>query len=280
MKKMLNRIFGILLIAATAVGMPLHGINKERAGVEAPLEHVAREVSILDHIVEQAGKVVQAKTNKVRLAAKEKLTTLMNNEDLDDTIKEAIIVDIEVINDSPIQTIKQKAYAHLLEAVKEINVQAEAIAVTEQATDLIKNAPEEERPGIIQRAYQKIQEATEYAKSMITTPVNYVFGKESSDAKTAFYAMVGASYLAAYVIGMKIGVRGTLEDLKQNEEWLGNMLWQAKLAKEGNGNKGPAWFYTFNPQEGGEITDQQKKQIHDIMVPVNEKIKQILKDAN
>jgi hypothetical protein len=77
---------------------------------------------------------------------------------------------------------------------------------------MVHNAPEGEKMGMMQLAYQKIQEATQAAqdmasrayvgaKGMVTRPVNYVFGEESSNAKTAFYATVGVLVLAgAYAL--------------------------------------------------------------------------------
>ena len=194
MKNMINRIFGLLLIAAVAVATPLHGMKKTAKKIETPIERVAQEVSLLDQIMEQAEKVINAENKKAKYAAHKNITTLMNNKNLDTKIKELISGDIGIIQGQTLEK-SQKAYDHLLEIVAQINAQANVIAVTAQATELIENAPEAEKPGMMRWAYQKIQEATQAAQSMITTPVNYVFGEESSSAKTAFYATVGAFML-------------------------------------------------------------------------------------
>src|SRR5579872_4539962 len=97
MKKMINRIFGVLLIATVAAIIPLHGIPKKTTTVEVPVEHVTKEISLLNQIVEQAEKVVNAKTKKAHSIARAKLVQLMHNKNLDTKIKDAINEDIEII---------------------------------------------------------------------------------------------------------------------------------------------------------------------------------------
>lgn len=59
----------------------------------------------------------------------------------------------------------------------------------------IDDVPEEKKSGMVERIQNAAQNTYIKAKKLITTPINYIFGEEDSDAKTAFYAAVGTFFL-------------------------------------------------------------------------------------
>ena len=223
MNKVIKNLFGLFLVAVVAI-MPLQGMeNKVGQGVEASAANVAQEISLLDQILELAGRVLEAEDNKSRSVAKKELAHLIGSKELSIKIKELIKDDVAIIQKTTNKTIEasQEAYNHLLDVIASINAQANVIVITQQATRMVQNAPEGEKLAVMQLAYQKIQKATKAAqniaisvysgaKGMVTRPVNYVFGKEDSTAKTAFYATVGVLVLASGAYGSyRYGVDAT-----------------------------------------------------------------------
>ncbi len=103
-------------------------------------------------------------------------------------------------------------------------IQEASIISEEQQEPIVQvEKAQKEKQGIIGRWSSK-------AKKMVTKPVNYVFGEESSYAKTAFYTVVGAAILAVgtygtyrYFYGNALGQAGskdthvTVEEMNRYE---------------------------------------------------------------
>jgi len=188
---------------------PLYSAQEGKK-TEAILKRVDKEMSILDEIIEKVDIIVDSSDESGRIQAKKQLKHLMDNKDLDETIKNAIRNDIEIIKKFKTKTKKElhEARQRLFIIDDQINSQANVIDAIAQATKMIENASPEELDQVIAQAKEKIEQAeTEkqgffgraYAKAkrIITAPVNYVFGEESSRAKTIFYTAVGLAIAAA-----------------------------------------------------------------------------------
>jgi len=206
--KNLKNILGVLFLALAVVGSPIHGAETAWEKIEASVKRVDKEMSLLDHIIKQANVAVDSTDQKARAQAKRNLDTLMKSKDLDENIKDAIQKDITTIK-NPIT--KRQMYAariSLLNTYAKINTQANVVEAIAHATEMVENASPEELDEVFLEAKEMIEKAEEeqqgivgrwYAKAkrMVTAPVDYIFGQESSYAKTAFYAVAGAALLAA-----------------------------------------------------------------------------------
>jgi hypothetical protein len=207
MKSLKNCFWGVFLVLAIT-GQPLHGVQGEGSTVEAVVESVDQKISLLDQIIHHATNIVDFPNRGNRSRSKKELTKLMNNKELDAKIKDAIKSDIEIIKNGKTTYAVNAAFQRLLATYNKINAQANVVDTIAKATEMVKNASPEELEETIAQAGKKVEEAQEEeqgimgrwyskAKRMVTKPVNYVFGEESSYAKTAFYAAVGAAILAA-----------------------------------------------------------------------------------
>jgi hypothetical protein len=230
MKKLINVFFAVFLGAVAVIGQPLYGKQRQTKSVEASIKRVDKEMSLLDQIIEQANIVVDGTDQKARSQAKKELIRLMKNKDLDVKIKDVIKDDIEVIKNPKTKREQHEARIRLLNTYAKINTQANVVEAIAEATAMVKNASPEELDAVIAQAKQKIEAAEQeqqgimarwYAKAkrMVTAPVNYVFGEESSYAKTAFYATVGLAILAAggYAAYRYSGAVVENDALKQNK---------------------------------------------------------------
>lgn len=184
--------------------------EQEGKKTEAILKKVDKEMSLLGQIIEEVDVIVDSTDQSERTQAKKQLKHLMENKDLDEKIKDAIQNDIEIIKKFKTKTKKElhEARQRLFIIDDQINSQANVIDAIAQATKMIENASPEELEQVIAQAKEKIEQAEAekqgllariytQAKRMVTAPVNYVFGEESSSAKTAFYATVGFAVTAA-----------------------------------------------------------------------------------
>lgn len=204
--------FAIFLYVA-GIMQPLYGAQAVVKTVQMSIEKVDKEISLLDKIIEQANIIVDGADQKIRNQAKKELIALMKNKDLDSKIKQAINDDIEIIKKSKTQRELDAARTRLLNTYTKINSQANVVETIAKATAMVKNASPENLKETIAQAKEKIEKAEEeqqstmgwwYAKAkrMVTAPVDYVFGEESSYAKTAFYGAIGLAVLAAGTVGM------------------------------------------------------------------------------
>lgn len=213
MKKLMNAAFGMFL-TALMVSAPLHGVRARVKKVEAPIERVTKGVSALEQIMDQVKLIVEFEDPTALAHAKKQLTSLMGNKALNPKIKDVIKEDIEIVEKTTESSRKaaQEAYDRLNVVAKQVEAQANVVAAIEEGAALVKNAPKDAKEEAIKTAQEKIEKAQEEqgwlqylytgAKRIITAPVNYVFGEESSKAKTAFYATVGAAVLAAGAYGV------------------------------------------------------------------------------
>jgi hypothetical protein len=206
MKSSIKVIVGLFLMMVI-VSMSVHVVKAGEKDVEMFVE---QEMSLLDRIVEQACIVVDFKDQKARFGAKKELTKLMKKKELNKTIKAAIKDDVEVIKNSKTKRELYAARHRLIIIANEIRAKADVIVATAEATEMVQNALPEDLEKTIAQAKKKIEEAEKAeqgmmtrlyvrAKRMVTDPVDYVFGEESSMAKTAFYAAVGLAASAAVV---------------------------------------------------------------------------------
>jgi archaellum component FlaG (FlaF/FlaG flagellin family) len=205
MKNLKNCFWGLFFVVAVA-GQLLHG-------AQAVVESVDQKMSLLNQIIEHVNTIVDSPNQGNRSRAKRELTKLMNNKELDAKIKDAIKSDIEIIKNGKTTYAVNAAFQRLLATYNKINAQADVVDIIAEWTEKVKNASPEELEENIVQAKKRIKEAQELldqeqgilkrwyskAKRTVITPVNYVFGEESSYAKTAFYAAVGAAILAAGV---------------------------------------------------------------------------------
>jgi len=215
-----------LFLATTAASMPLHAMKAEKK-VAASVERVDKEMSLLERIVAQANIVVDGADQQARIEAKKELTKLMKSKELDAKIKDAIKDDIKIIKNPRSKREMHEARIRLLNTYGEIDSQANVVEAIAQATKMVENASPEEFDAVLIEAKKMVEAAEEeqgfaarmYAKAkrIVTAPVNYVFGEESSKAKTAFYAAVGLAVLSAgaYVAYQYYGVYPNAEGAVQ-----------------------------------------------------------------
>jgi len=216
--KNLKNILGLLFLAVAFVGQPLYSLQAQAKGVNAFVKRVDKEMSLLDRIVEQVDIIVDGTDQEARTQARKELKKLMESEELDAKIKDAIKDDIKIIK-SPRTTTRRRLYdarIRLLDTYAEIDSQANLVEAIAHATKMVENASPEELDAVLLEAKEIIEKAEDEqqgtlgrwytkAKRMVTSQVNYVFGEESSYAKTAFYAAAGVALLAA---GAYVGLHG------------------------------------------------------------------------
>lgn len=211
--KNLKMIFAGALVLA-AVNGSLHAFKPTTRRTQDPIERVDKEMSLLDQIIEHVNTLMGPVTPRTSSRIKKELTRLVNHEDLDAKIKEAIAGDIEIIKNPKTKPERRAAYDRLLEVYKTINAQAHVVETVAEATEMVKNASPEEIEEAIKKAKEKIKKAEEWeqstmgrmykrAQEMVAVPVDYVFGEEDSWAKHRFYdaakiAMAAAAAYAAY----------------------------------------------------------------------------------
>jgi len=211
MRNLKNISFGIFLLLAVVTQS--YGAQAVVKTAQISAEKVDRKMSLLDQIIEQANMVVDGTDQKIRHQAKRELVSLMKRKDLDVKIKDAIQDDIEAIKNAKTKRALHAARIRLLNTYTKINSQANVVETIAEATAMVKNAAPENVEETIAQAKEKIEKAEEeqqstmgrwYAKAkrMVTAPVDYVFGEESSYAKTAFYGAIGVAALAAGAYGM------------------------------------------------------------------------------
>ncbi len=248
MKSLKDCFWGIFFVVAVA-GQPLHGAQGGST-VEAVVESVDQKISLLDQIIHHAMNIVDFPDRGNRSRSKKELIKLMNNKELDAKIKDAIKSDIEIIKNGKTTYAVNAAFQRLLATYNKINAQANVVDTIAEATEMVKNASPEELKEAIAQAKKKIEEAQEEeqgimgrwyskAKKMVTRPVNYVFGEESSYAKTAFYAAVGAAILAAGAYGAyQYGINSGIDQYKESEKLLAEeeskrrLIIEDRLARE------------------------------------------------
>ncbi len=212
MRNLKNIPFGIFFLL-TVVAQESHSAQAVIKTAQISAEKVDKEMSLLDQIIEQANRVVDGADQRIRNQAKKELISLMKRKDLDAKIKDAISDDIEIIKKSKAKGELHAARIRLLNTYTKINSQANVVETIAEATAMVKNASPENLEETIAQAKEKIEKAEEeqqstmgrwYAKAkrMVTAPVDYVFGEESSYAKTAFYGTVGLAFLAAGAYGV------------------------------------------------------------------------------
>lgn len=206
MKKLKN-IIGISFLSLVLGVLPLQGSQGVQSA-EIAVEQVDKKMSLLDQIMQQVQITITSEDKTTRQQAKKELTRLMKHKDLDATIKKAIESDIKVIKNPLTRSESDAAYQRLLSTYKKVNARANIVDATVEATEMVQNASPEDLEETIAQAKQKIEEAEQEeqgfmarmytkAKRFVTAPVDYVFGKEASYAKTAFYAAVGFAVAAA-----------------------------------------------------------------------------------
>ena len=207
--KNLKNILGLLFLALGMTGQSLHGAQAQTKSVDASVKRVDKEMSLLGQIVEQVDIIVDGTDQEARIQARKELKELMKSKDLDETVKNAIKDDIRIIKSPTTKTKRafHEARIRLLNTYAKIDSQANVVEAIAHATKMVENASPEELDAVIVEAKKMVEAAEEeqgfsarmYAKAkrMVTAPVNYVFGEESSTAKTAFYAAVGLAVFAA-----------------------------------------------------------------------------------
>lgn len=230
--------FFVIAFAITSLhAMEQAAVKKEVATAQAIAQEVSKDISLLDQIVDQAEIIVNTKNSKERGAAKKELTRLMNHKDLDQKVKAAIEKDIKIIQNKSTSKDTHDALVRLLAISDKMEAEANAIAVAAQSAKAIETASPEELERVVAEAQKNMQEADQEikeeqgmvrrlysrAKRLVTAPVDYVFGEESSKAKTAFYAAVGMAATAAIILYGKREYDAYLQ-LKSDLEFAKNIV--------------------------------------------------------
>jgi hypothetical protein len=200
--------------------------RKKRVAEESPAMQVGKEVSILDQIAEQARVIVKAKGTKravdtTRSKARNELSRLMKDKDLEPKIKDLIASDIAIIQKTNFQNEAESklAYKRLIATINAMDTEANVIDTIEEGRMAIERAPIHMKQEVLEQAVKNVQVAEAQAeeasnlnrmingvKSTLAAPGNYFFGEQRSKAKTAFEATVGVLTLAAIAYGVyKVG---------------------------------------------------------------------------
>src|SRR5690348_5762499 len=136
MKNLKVILCAALLVLASAESS-LHAKRVTTKRVEAVVQQVDKEMSLLDQIIKQANAAVDGTTHRVRLHAKKELIKLMNNKDLDTQIKDAIKDDIEIIKTAKTKSELKAARTRLLNIYAQINAQANVVDTIAEATKMV-----------------------------------------------------------------------------------------------------------------------------------------------
>lgn len=210
--KNIKNIITLLFLTITISSFSSQPISAVKSTQEV-IEQVDKKMSVLDQIVAQATIIVDSFNQIARVHAKKELMRLMKSKDLSIQIKDLIQNDIEIIKTAKAQDELNIAYQKLLDTYKKINTQADGIETIIEATVMVENASPESLQETIAQAQQKIEDVQQEeqgfltrmynkAKRFGTVPVDYIFGKEASYAKNAFYAAVGLAVITAGTYGM------------------------------------------------------------------------------
>jgi hypothetical protein len=267
--------FFVIFLYVVGVIQPLHGGQAVIETVQMSIEKVDKEMSLLDQIIEQANIIVDGVDQKSRAQAKRELISLMKRKDLDAKIKDAINDDIEIIKKPKTKRALHAARIRLLNTYTKINSQANVVDTLAEATAMVKNASPENLEETVAQAKEKVEKAEKeqqstmgqwYAKAkrVVTAPVDYVFGEESSYAKTAFYAAVGLAVLAAGAYGMyQYGFR----DESDLVPGLSFMIRRDNRENIENAFINNYMNLSMMQEELNEISDQEKQEYLKMMAP-------------
>lgn len=285
MKNIKNTI-GLLFVTAILFNQALP-VSQEIQNAEVAVEQVDKKMSLLDQIMQQVHIIVTSEDKSVRLHAKKELTRLMKHTGLDLTIKEAIESDIEIIKSLLIPSELDAAYQRLVNTYNKINAQANIVDATIEAIEMVENASPEELAETIEQAKQKIEQAEQEqgflgrmytkAKRLVTAPVDYVFGKEASYAKTAFYTAVGLAVLAVggYGVYQYANANGKIFTEKRDYdlEWFDEMIEKYSQSPEDA---------SINQRYSNEVIDKSAYQIEKYVHERKKELKQkpILSDRD
>lgn len=215
MELLMKNIKNIIPLMFLALNISLYPSQSvpEAQNTQEIAEQIDKKISLLDQIMAQASIIADSSNKTMAVRAKKELTRLMQNPTLSIHLKDMIKDDIQTIKTAKTSTELTNAYQRLLDTYEKINAKAFTIETIIEATEMVKNASPENLQETITQAQQKIKDAQQEeqglmgrvyskVKRFVTTPVDYVFGKEESYAKTAFYAAVGLAVVAASTYGM------------------------------------------------------------------------------